>query len=272
MTESWQPLNSVTHRDHGFSRQVTLGFASHDESVPIVQAELAIVLSVYPLAFRYNDTSGSYQFHALLGLHPGINLFVNDRGGWLKTYTPSAYRGYPFALRSNEADGQTRTLLYFDHGSDLYRKDPDTGRGEERFFDTDGQLSVPLQGLVKFLAQREQDRLQTQSAIDALAVHKLLIPWELTLDNPLPERPLFSDLYRIDDTRLHNLDGDVLMDLSRFNALSLAYAQLFSLPRIGFLNRLSAIRFPTTALPKTTSSVDALLGKEEPLNFDWDNL
>ena len=104
-----------------------------------------------------------------------------------------------------------------------------TGHGFEPLFDEQGALSEHTQQVFDFLAQCEKNRLATQQAAEALAKHKLLVPWELVIGTDAEGgTPVKLDgLYRVDEQALNALAPDALAEL-RGGPLAMAYAHLFS--------------------------------------------
>jgi hypothetical protein len=269
MTSKLLPLAPGQHRGHGWKRYDHYRFAAGDAQVPLLFAELSLSLAFYPLAFA-SRPGGGLQLVALQGLYDGENLYLDAASGrWQVDYIPSHYRGYPFGLRE-VVTGDTRSLvLCFDHASGLYREAPNLGLGEELFFDDDGKPRPLLQQLMTFLQVTASNRELTNRAVDALDTAGLLEPWELTLKNPIPGRALQQGLYRVSETKLNALDGQTLESLRNANALTVAYAHIFSIPRLGVLRQLCDRR--TT--PPTELNPQAILeslfggGQDDTLQF-----
>jgi hypothetical protein len=255
MTAQVQPIDSRQHRLHGWKRYDNYRFAAEDAYAPLIIAELTAVLSIYPIAFA-SRPDGGYQPVVLLGLYAGENLFVNDSGRW-PGYVPCHYRRYPFSLKDIKLENDTHSAaLCFNHASGLYRETP-TAKGEERFFNDEGQPGPLVQHLLAFLGKTAASLLTTFRAADALQSADLLEPWELPLKNPDAGRPLLQGLYGIRESALADLSGEALKTLQTTNALALAYAHLFSIQRLSVLHRLSEQRVSKVA-PQPLESLDAL--------------
>lgn len=273
MTSSLLPLDVQLHRTHGWKRQTDYGFAADEAWAPVLLSEVPALLASYPLAFVAKPTGG-YQLVAVQGLYAGRNLFVDAQGVWQVSYVPSCYRSYPFSLRHVQVSEARHLVLCFNQQSGLYREQPDSDLGELRFFDDEGQLEPLLQQLVAFLRTNLTHHQHTQRAVDALETAGLLEPWSLPMDNPETEQALQSGLHRINFKALDGMDGKLLALLRDTGALTIAYAQIFSIARLGVLrhlHKLSDIK-PATEPPGTQpTSLDALLGKGrgEKLSFDW---
>jgi hypothetical protein len=269
MFTALRPLDSVRCAAHGLKRFANFGFARSQGRAPVVMAELPEALSVYPLCF-VGSGDGSFRLTALLGLHSQDNLFVNQTGQWRGVYIPSWFRSYPFTLASVDLDGEGRMALCFDHDSGLYREEPDPSKGEERFFDDDGQLRPAFQKVLSFLEQTTASAAATQRAVDALNANRLLIPWDLPVANPDAKRPLQAGLFRVDEQALRGIGAGALASLHAVNALAVAHAQLFSTWRLKTLVRLYEWRQREDN--ESAASREALLGLDdmETLQFEWD--
>ncbi len=270
-------LDPEKHRIHGFKPYETMHFAANDVCVPLVLAEIPVALAVYTLAFVKIEKSERFQLIALLGLHIGENLYVNTNGKWLADYTPSFYRGYPFSLQEQAISGERRNVICFDLQSGLYRENPDIQAGDLKFFDDKGQLQPVMQKLLTFFAQRAQNFKTTQVAVDALSEAELLVPWDLNVANPDPNRRLLRGLYCVDEVKLNALNSNLLPKLRDSNALSVAYAQIFSIPRTKILKNLYDLKYSVKTLPGNLTqkkSINGLFGEpdKDSLKFDWSKL
>ena len=271
MYDQLKALNSGQGADHGMKRYKDLGFSSKASRIPVASAELSNALTSYPLAFAPRQ-GGGYQLVALVGLHEGENLYLSEKNVWQRGYLPSYIRSYPFSLRLVEVDGEARGVLCFDHASGLYRESPDDTKGEVRFFDDEGELHPRFRQVWELLQATTASSLRTHLAVDALASAGLLIPWELQDENPDPERPLQSDLMRVDEAALNRMGGKSLRALVEIDALRIAYAQTFSAMHLRVLIKLFDLRYRQTKRPDAEPDTLRDFGVEEKLHFDWDNL
>lgn len=261
MTSALLPLDSQKHLHHGWKRYTDYRFAATVSRVPMLIQELPAALPVYPLAFVHCVTNG-WQLAALTGLHDGENLFVDAAGKWLGNYIPSHFRAYPFSLHDVAAENGRQLVLCFDQASGLYREKPDQVGGEERFFDNHGAPRPLVQQLLTFLKACAANSLLTKCAVDALDVAGLLEPWELPLGSAAPVREPQQGLYRVCETKFNALNGQSLETLRNANALALAYAQIFSQPRLGVLHHLQARRTPQPPA-QTQALLNELFGNDQ---------
>jgi hypothetical protein len=269
MSDTLIALDANQHRAHGWKRHDHLRFAAADAVAPLLMAELTAALPYYPIAFVQRPDE-NYQMVAVQGLNEGQNLYIGPTGRGFGGYIPSCYRGYPFALRKTLIDGEQRLVLAFDTASGLYRDAPDPAQGEERFFEDDGTPRAMVARALEFLKQSAANQAITKAAVEALAAANLLTPWALPVENPDPRQPPQQHLYRIDETALIALPANDLAALRNASALAIAYAQIFSMPRLGLLSRLHQHHRAHPA--STDASLAGLLDESETdgLRFDWD--
>lgn len=245
MTTAITVLNSDEHRRHGFRRPDNFRHALSQPAVAIHIGELLALMSTLPLAFA-KLPSGKYLLVVVTGFADGRNLMIDDQGRWCGSYMPSQYRAYPFSLREyripggsgQEAGEETRFALCFDRSSELYRETPEQAAGEERFFNDEGQPQKMIDEVTNFLADAAAKQQLTQQAVNALADAEVLVRWQLSPGAQHPEYQLPPGLYRIDEAKLNQVDGDALTKLHKAQALAVAYAQLFSMTRVAVLQRL----------------------------------
>lgn len=229
-----RPIDAAAHADTGFAPSPDYLHSRARDRVPLLIAEVPMALMVYPLAFA--EAEGRLRLVAVLGLRAGQNDCLGEGGRWRTGYVPSALRAWPFAALPGD-NGAVQPG--FDHDSGLWRDSPDPGRGEQRFFDIDGQPGDRLQKVAAFLQHCAANQAITDTAAGELERAGVLVPWRfpeaLSGDTP-PE-----GLLRVDQTALNALDPAALARLRDANALSLAYAQVFSAPRLRILAGLREI-------------------------------
>lgn len=223
-----RPIDATAHADMGFAPSSDYLHSRARDRVPLLIAEVPTALMLYPLGF----SEGPEGLHlvAVLGARAGQNDCLGDGGRWRTGYVPSQLRAFPFApvASDNGAPG-----VGFDHDSGLWRDTPDPARGDIRFFDIDGQPAAALQRAEAFLRQSVENRAITDAAVRELAKAGLLVPWQFpdaVSDGTPPE-----GLLRVNQKALHALAPETLAHLMRANALALAYAQIFSVPRLNIL-------------------------------------
>ena len=223
-----RPIDAAAHADTGFAPSPDYLHSRALDRVPLLIAEVPTALMLYPLGV----SEGPEGLHlvAVLGARAGQNDCLGDGGRWRTGYVPSQLRAWPFAMVA-QAEGTQGLGIDLDSG--LWRENPDPARGELRFFDADGQPAPVLQRAEAFLRQCAENQAITDAAVQELAQAGVLKPWvfpdAVCAGNP-PE-----GLLRVDQKALHALAPDQLAHLMRANALALAHAQIFSVPRLKIL-------------------------------------
>jgi hypothetical protein len=259
------PLRTDTDGQCGWKRYADYDHAANETVLPVSMAEIPQALTDYTLAFA-RLPGGEHRLVALMGLRPGENLFVNQAGSWCARYVPAQLRGYPFVLAKPPGQDSDRALVCFNHDSGLYRDTPDEHKGEVRFFNDQGEPQPFFKEVVDFLQTRQHNMLLTQRAVDTLVEHDLLVPWRLppAADGEEPLR----GFYRFNEEKFNSLDADTLQTLRNANALTVAYAQLFSMPRIAVLVQLAKAR--AAHQPIREADIETMFGeKDDTLKFNF---
>jgi hypothetical protein len=184
---------------------------------------------------------------------------LGEGGQWRVGYVPSLLRAWPF---SPVEGSNGKPEVGFDHDSGLWRDKPDPVRGEKRFFDLGGDKTELLKKAEKFLRSCLTNKAITDAAVAELGKAGVLMPWrfpDAISDGTPPE-----GLLCVDQKKLHALDPQKLGHLLKSNALPIAYAQVFSLPR---LQVLAGLRDRDHA--QSDAGVQGLFASDEG---DWDYL
>jgi hypothetical protein len=224
-------ISRDNHADKGWRPYEGYAFAAKTILAPLAAAEITQAALALPLAFFKSGETVSLM--AVLGLHPGQNLFVAPAGKWAGSYVPSSLRSYPFILGR---DGQDQLTLCFDESSDLL-----CGRHEGKaFFEEDGSPSTAVQKVLGFLTQVSRGQQAVASAAQALLSAGVLEDWPLRVKDEEQERDV-RGLLRVSEKALNNLAVEPFMALRTSGALPLAYAQLLSMQNIGLLSRLAQL-------------------------------
>lgn len=267
----WQVLDAVVHREHGWRRPVGLAVARQEAFAPLVLNELSPALSQYPLAFA-KLPDGPYCLGAILGLTTGQNLWLDDQARWRGGYVPSCFRGHPFALQPMVLGDKNSVVLCFDTDSGHYTEAPSVARGDLRFFDDEGKLHAVTQQVMQFLQRRLASQAHTQVGVAALAQADLLVPWSWSPVLPLPPGvQAMTGLYRIDEARLNQLPAADLLALRNAQALTVAYAQMFSMSRVSLLEKMAEQQMPKPAPAPDLGVVEKLFepGQPDTIQFNW---
>lgn len=256
------PVTRQHHQSLRWKRFNSYLFAAKDNVVPIVMAELAQASQSMPTGFIKQQDR--FLLVGILSLEPGKNMHITDQGRWIGDYVPSYFRGYPFCL-ATPPDGGEKQILCIHQDAGLGKA---AGEGQA-FFDDSGQLAPEVNQIVSFLQQVEKNRPVTDRAVSALADAGVVVAWPLKIKQGETEKPV-KGLYRVDETRLNALDGDVFLELRKSGALSLAYAQLLSMANMMLFEKLARIRKETPGIPTGSAAggMGTLLGDDDILGFD----
>lgn len=275
MATPFQWIDSVAARTHGWQPVREFRFAQHLPALQVCIAELAALVPNAPLAFA-KVADDRFTLVMLTGFADGRNQLVDDQGRWLLQYLPLELQAYPFALQPMpSAEGAERTYgMAFNHASGLYRETPNAEAGEQRFFADDGQPQPLFKRVLEHLQKQIGQQQLTQRAVAALQQAQLLTPWQIQPRDGHPDEWLPKGLYRVDETKLQQLQAQELETLHRANAIALAYGQLLSMGRTTVLQRLkdvhAARRVP--AAPATDMGVVQQLfepGQPDTIQFNW---
>ena len=231
----FQPVSPERHAAHGWRPSNSYAWAAREAVVPLVGSELPRAVLAMPVAFiRQHEM---FLPVALLGFEPGAGLFVAADGRWTGGYVPAALRARPFVLVALE-DGRKILCVDEEAGHVAPRQQaPDA----QPFFAEDGKLASRVQEVMRFLSAVEENRELTRKACAALETHKVLVPWEITLQMEAGPRKV-EGLYRIDEAALGQLPDAAFLELRRAGALAVAYAQLISMAQLPALGQRASAR------------------------------
>lgn len=232
---NWQAISKSQHQHATWHPVRDYRHTAGDTLAPLLVSEMPSALPYYPLAFQQQE--GHYQLVALLSLHPGLNLYVDDQGRWLAPYIPACYRAYPFALARDAQSDQLTLCVDTDAHNFFADEDPGAANPHQPLFTAQGDTTPELNNLLQFLQSCQQQRQGSTQLIAQLEQHQLIQPWNLSLqqDTQTPDSPTSTaveGLYSINEERLQHLPGAVYENLAATGALGLAYAQLFSQNRL----------------------------------------
>lgn len=226
-------ISPERHRAKRWRAHENFAFLAREAVATIVNAELQAVLLSMPMAFL--EQSGRYTLVAVMSLIPGRNLFVGLDNQWLGKYVPAVFRAYPFQLVNPQ--GSENFVLGINEESQLIVGADEPG---EAFYDPDGKPTASVQANFNFLLNIERSRTSTDLGVSALAKAGVICPWDIKIKVADHEKPV-TGLHRIDEVALNALADDAFVQLRKASALSIAYAQLFSMGQIAALERLAIL-------------------------------
>lgn len=259
---SWTAISRTEHAEKGWLPRNGFSFAAQQLVVEVLVAELSTLLPHY--AFGFTKPRDKFQFIALLGLGGERNLYVNAEQKWLGQLVPAALRGYPFTLADNTESSDRILCIDEDHLTDDADANP--------LFDEEGNLAPAITEMLKFLNQCDNNRKQTQAAVDMLAEAGVIGPWPLSINRGEDLEPIsIEGLYRIDEEVLNTLSRTAFAGLRKFGALALAYAQLLSQNQLSQLAQRADYLGAQQAKLDAQQGVTGLFEDEGSLNFDFLN-
>ncbi len=238
------PLNS---RDHsGWSSKTTENAAwmVGQHAIPLTAEEFVHASRHFPIVFSVAENPVPL---GLMGLNEGVNTFF-DADGKLDSpiYVPAYARRYPFMLAKLTQETEELSLC-FDPTSDLVGE----FEGGTPLFDGD-QPSESCKATLEFCRNFEEAGFRTQSFVDELIKHDLLMDGEVSIQQQGTEQPfVYRGFKMIDQEKLRDLRGDVLRTMNQNGMLALIFAHLFSLEHMSevFARQVQQGKGPIAALP-----------------------
>lgn len=247
----WVAIQKSKHQDTRWIKYSNYLFAQPDAVAPVLLAELTQVIPYYPMAFVAQGQG--FQLVALQSLKPGQNLYLNAEGKWRVPYVPSIYRSHPFMLAPKN---DTELMLCINEASEFVQEGGEEG---QLLFNEKNELSEPVVEVLNFLQHCHANKKATQQAVDLLAQHKLIVPWPIEQAQE-DTTTLVKGVYHIDANALKQLDGETLAELNQKSALELAYAQLYSKPRLKGFEQLAKLN--KQEQPVQDLDLDQFFGEE----------
>ena len=239
------PITPERYKNKCWKQNADFAFAAGEMHCPLTAGEIVKASLTLPVAFV--KSGEQWLPTALLGYETGRNLLVGKDGQWVAKYKPAAFRAYPFMLAEAE---DSRRLVCFDEDSGLL-----SDEGTAFFDDDSGNASEELKEVMEFLSLYENGRLTALSVCERLVAENLIVPWEVELVLSKGNKKL-TGLYKIDEGLLNELPAETLASLRDCGALTMAYAQMFSM-----LNLQSLVNFGNAL----DAVLPGVLRKTEPL-------
>jgi hypothetical protein len=216
------PLNARDHGDWHARAAQTAAWMVGQHAVPLTVEEFPQAGRHFPIIFASGENPVPL---ALMGLNEGINVFVDSAGTVAPgIYVPAYARRYPFLLAKLTPDTSELSLC-FDPGCGLIGPFPD---GEALFAGT--EPTEATRNVLAFCEQFEQAGQRTQSFIDELTKHDLLMDGEAAIQQTGAEQPfVYRGFQMVNQEKLREMRGDVLRGWAQSGLLPLIYAHVFSL-------------------------------------------
>ncbi len=216
------PLNSRDHAPWTARGATTAKWLARQHAVPLTVEEFPQAARHYPIIFASGENTVPL---ALMGLNEGVNVFVDAEGNVAPgVYIPAYARRYPFMLAKLSPETNELSLC-FDPTSGLVGEFED---GEKLFDGT--EPTEATRSILAFCEQFEQAGQRTQSFIEEIRKHDLLMEGEASIQQPGIEQPfIYRGFQMFNQEKIRDMRGDVLRGWSQSGMLPLIYAQMFSL-------------------------------------------
>ncbi len=205
-------------------------FAKKDSVCPLSALEIPTAVTSLPIAFA--KLQENFCLVAVLSLERDCNWAMNSAGRWLLDYVPTLYRGYPFLLIPNEHNNQ-ELVFCFDESSELLTDDS----SDNKFFDSDGELTQSLQDHLTFLQKFYGHMNSTKKLCSLFDELGLIKPWTLKLSANGTDKNV-GGLYCVDEDSLNNLSNSDFLTLRTSGGLPIIYSQLLAMQNVTKLARL----------------------------------
>ena len=251
------PLNSRDHANWKAKETDALPWMSNQNAIPLTIDEFPLAQRFMPIVFSTGDNPIPL---GLMGLNEGVNVFF-DADGRVDgpTYIPAYVRRYPFMLTRLSPEA-TELSLCFDPTSGLL------GEFDEGhpLFDGDKPAEATERTL-QFCEQFDQAGQRTKLAIEEFQKHGLMMDGEVAIEQAGSDKPfVYRGFGMIDESKLRELDGDVLKEWNQNGLLPLIYAHLMSLSLVRdiFAKQAQLGKGPVSPQAATDVDSEALEGAE----------
>jgi SapC len=214
-------LNSLTHRGVRVQAEASAKFGDNQRFVPVVIAELPLLVTHYPVLFSKDSDTGAFFCGAMLGIDEGENLFLKD-GKAHEGYRPLNLQRVPFFVSGDEL------AIDLDHA----RVSAHTG---QVLFDDKGQPTPYLDSIKAAFQQLKPGAEMTRRFMETLLNLKLLEPVDIILSLDDGSKRNLVDLYTVNQDILRQLPDAAVVDLFRRGYLQLIYLLIASLKQIPVL-------------------------------------
>ena len=224
------PLNRRSHaRARLLPVTVDYSFAATVNSVPLAGKEFVDACKEYPIVFS-ETIGGDIVPVALLGIRSGQNLYLDRSNGWGGRYIPAFVRRYPLILASDKKDGAEDLTLCIDVTYPGFN-----GAEGEMLFDGKGEYTPFLRRMISFLQECHHHFRITEAFAATLCRFALLTPYSAQFDLASGKSFTLGRFLIVDEKKLLQLDGEIVLELFRSGHLAWIYFHLASLANLGQL-------------------------------------
>lgn len=222
MFKKMVPFNTQAHGDLRVRPVDDFSFAAKSHIASIHVKEFNRIAAWYPIVFL--EEKNKFRAYALLGLKPGKNLFVDDRGKWLASYIPSIIRRYPFALGKGAPDTD-QFLFCLDEESEFIGKEEG-----EPLVGLDGKPTEIVDKAKNFLSNLYQSSQLTERFCSEMAERELLRPMNFQYRDPdTGQKQNLSGCHCMDEEKLGKLPDEDYLAFRKRGLLPAIFAHLVSL-------------------------------------------
>lgn len=212
-------LDGQKHNKLSLVQDFGLGFTKTSNAVPVNLIELPQIAHFYPIAFS-ND--GMATPVAILGVRNDENLYVNDKGEWVKdTYIPSYIRRYPFILTEIN-NGESLSLCIDEVDGVVAQND------NNPLFDKEAKPTDLAKNAMEFCKSYHSASLQTLEFSQELAKSGLLVDRTAELMVGGNQKISFAGFQVIDEAKFNQMDAKTFAEWHKKGWIGAIYAHLFS--------------------------------------------
>lgn len=226
------PVNGERHRGWSVKAGQDYRFSLELNALPLTTVEFPLAAREFPIVFAGKDDA--LMPSAIVGVRERHNLFVAKDGSWQADYLPAFLRRYPFVFASTD-NGKKFTLCIDEEFSGCNQDDIG-----ERLFDSQGEQTQYLRGVLEFLKAYQAEFTRTQAFCKRLQEMELLEPMQARVNVEGDKQYSLSGFMTINRERLQSLPAEKLSALVRTGELEIAYLHLQSLRNIDRLAKRSA--------------------------------
>ena len=221
MFEKIVPVNKELHANKRVKEITSFEFASKFHVAYITLQEFTRAASIFPIVFLEDKQKDEFRPVVLLGLKPGVNVFVDAKGKWQASYIPAVIRRYPFTLTPGGTDGQF--IVCLDEDSSLVSETDGAA-----LFDEDGKPTQVIDNVKRYLSELQQMEVSTHEFCSFLATNNMFTPLNLRVRETSGIKDI-AGCYVINEERLNNLSDERFLEIKNKRYLPALYAHLISL-------------------------------------------
>ena len=218
------PLNSRDHANWRSRPMEAAGFLKGQHAIPLTVDEFVQAQRTLPIVF----TTGPNPLPlALMGLNEGVNTFVDAEGKINDpVYLPAYVRRYPYLLARLSEEAEELSLC-FDPSAEAIGA---YSEGQQ-LFEADGQPSELTKQILQFCENFEQAGQRTQTFMQELLEHDLLMDGEIAISvNDNPDQPfVYRGFQMVNQDKLREVKADQLATWNTSGFMMLVHAHIFSL-------------------------------------------